>query len=897
MATQELTTATSNGPITSNSRILAAVSGTGDASVDLISPDLIYDFIKTQTDTLYPTQAELQSLDDYVTAFALVKNASDNTKWDGQSLIARGFAAATAPTDLVVYQQLQDAVLSTTFDIPGLTVIDSVDSTEDLLLIYDDSAGGYKSATPNQLISGLDPDLGALAALTGTGFGARTTDDTWALRTLTAPAAGLTITNPAGVGGDPTFALANDLAALEGLSGTGIIPYRSAADTWGSVTIGSLLSFSAGTLNIVDDELVALAGLTSAANRVPRFTGSGTADLLSFDTDGTLAGNSDTALASQKAVKTYVDQIIAAQDAMVFKGVIDCSGNPDYPAADRGHTYRVSVAGKIGGASGTNVEAGDLIICLTDSTVSGDQATVGTAWSISQTNLDGAVIGPASATDGYLAQFDGTSGKLLKSEVGIGTSGGAVPLLNTANTWSAGQTFTRTNYAARFVNTLDAGSFVEVARFEGDRATPTAGDGAQVGFYLSNDGGTQIEAARMAWYLTDVTAGSEDSAIIWNLLTGGSAETYLRLDTSALSPAVNNFISLGTSSLKWADLYLASGGVIDFNAGDVTLTHSADTLTLAGGSLVLPSAGLTVGSSTPFSDSAGSLTLQNIDALDATTEATVEAAIDTLANLTSIQGRTVTLTDAGANAIFGWDDTAGAYENLTASEATAILDAFTGDSGSGGVKGLVPAPAAGDTAANKFLKADGTWTAPSGSGDVSAASSFGTDNRLIRSDGTDKGVQSTGITVDDSDNVSGVAALTATTVNIGNADTTLSRVSAGVVAVEGQNVLTTGTTQTITKGFTVTPNSVATGSFTVDPTLGNYQYVTNGGAFTLTAPASDCAVDILVTNNASAGSITFSGFTVGSNTGSSLTTTNTNKFLISIRRINSVSTYSIYALQ
>ena len=45
--------------------------------------------------------------------------------------------------------------------------------------------------------------------------------------------------------------------------------------------------------------------------------------------------------------------------------------------------------------------------------------------------------------------------------------------------------------------------------------------------------------------------------------------------------------------------------------------------------------GVTVGSSVPFSDSSGTLTLQNIDALDATTEATIESAIDTLGNLTS----------------------------------------------------------------------------------------------------------------------------------------------------------------------------------------------------------------------------------------------------------------------
>jgi len=36
----------------------------------------------------------------------------------------------------------------------------------------------------------------------------------------------------------------------------------------------------------------------------------------------------------------------------------------------------------------------------------------------------------------------------------------------------------------------------------------------------------------------------------------------------------------------WADLFLASGGVINWNAGDVTLTHSSNAVTIAGGSLL-----------------------------------------------------------------------------------------------------------------------------------------------------------------------------------------------------------------------------------------------------------------------------------------------------------------------
>lgn len=56
----------------------------------------------------------------------------------------------------------------------------------------------------------------------------------------------------------------------------------------------------------------------------------------------------------------------------------------------------------------------------------------------------------------------------------------------------------------------------------------------------------------------------------------------------------------------------------------------------------------------------------------------------------------------------------GDVEDMTATQATALLNAMVGDSGSGGVKGLVPAPAAGDAAALKFLSAGGTWIVPGG---------------------------------------------------------------------------------------------------------------------------------------------------------------------------------------
>ncbi len=53
----------------------------------------------------------------------------------------------------------------------------------------------------------------------------------------------------------------------------------------------------------------------------------------------------------------------------------------------------------------------------------------------------------------------------------------------------------------------------------------------------------------------------------------------------------------------------------------------------------------------------------------------------------------------------------GVVEDLTGAQATTILSAVVGDSGSGGTKGLVPAPAAGDAAAARFLSAAGTFAA------------------------------------------------------------------------------------------------------------------------------------------------------------------------------------------
>jgi hypothetical protein len=72
----------------------------------------------------------------------------------------------------------------------------------------------------------------------------------------------------------------------------------------------------------------------------------------------------------------------------------------------------------------------------------------------------------------------------------------------------------------------------------------------------------------------------------------------------------------------------------------------------------------------------------------------------------------------------------GLVDTQASAYVTALLDAMVGDSGSGGTKGLVPAPVTGD--ATKFLRGDGTW-ADAGGGtpfDPNADNNFTVDQTM-----------------------------------------------------------------------------------------------------------------------------------------------------------------------
>lgn len=104
-----------------------------------------------------------------------------------------------------------------------------------------------------------------------------------------------------------------------------------------------------------------------------------------LDTDGTLAADSDNRIASQKAVKTYVDALLPLLDALTYCGVI--SSLATFPAANAGDVYKITAAGAIGG-TGPLVTSGDMAICNTDSTSAGTYAEVGTKWDLLEEAFD-----------------------------------------------------------------------------------------------------------------------------------------------------------------------------------------------------------------------------------------------------------------------------------------------------------------------------------------------------------------------------------------------------------------------------------------------------------------------------------------------------------------------------
>lgn len=151
---------------------------------------------------------------------------------------------------------------------------------------------------------------------------------------------------------------------------------------------------------------------TTTAGYIPKFNNTTGVIENGYSVQTTLASSS-TAIPTAAAVVAAIDNKIAVADAMIYKGTLGTDGTVTKVPANGykvGWTYKVIATGTY---AGIKCEVGDMLIAINNGPVSGT-TVVNADWTVVQANIDGAVTGPASATAGHIAVFDGATGKVIK---------------------------------------------------------------------------------------------------------------------------------------------------------------------------------------------------------------------------------------------------------------------------------------------------------------------------------------------------------------------------------------------------------------------------------------------------------------------------------------------------
>ena len=175
--------------------------------------------------------------------------------------------------------------------------------------------------------------------------------------------------------------------------------------------------------------------------------------------------------ATQEWVNTLVGQINNG-----VPGIVDDSDNPlpstDYKA---GQMWRVAAEGTYAGAT---CEIGDLIICLKDYAA----GSAGNAdFMVVQANIDGAVTGADSSTDGHIVVFNGATGKVIKdSNVAISSLNDAIAKAHEHTNKTQLDSFTKTQEEILSEASTDAQSKISALKSELEEEIATKADTSSV---------------------------------------------------------------------------------------------------------------------------------------------------------------------------------------------------------------------------------------------------------------------------------------------------------------------------------------------------------------------------------------------------------------------------------
>ena len=105
---------------------------------------------------------------------------------------------------------------------------------------------------------------------------------------------------------------------------------------------------------------------------------------------------------------------------------------------------------------------------------------------------------------------------------------------------------------------------------------------APMDFVAFNDVGTLKNFAAVSHIVVSNVYPTEAGSLVLSTIKSGTLTAQVQLDNNGkFTPAVNDSAVLGSTSLQWSDLFLASGGVVNFANGNAAITHSTGLLTFS----------------------------------------------------------------------------------------------------------------------------------------------------------------------------------------------------------------------------------------------------------------------------------------------------------------------------